>query len=77
MADNINNINSCDDDDHKHIPLPIDITRLKEMKAMEEAEQRLIEDIFFTQIKVKAQTNASQKKPHLLNKKAITINNPK
>ena len=60
MADNINN---CDDDDTVNSPLPINEKRLKEMKAMEEAEQRLIEDLFSTQVQ-------SQKKPTLLNKKA-------
>lgn len=73
MSDNINDINSCDDDD-KRVPLPIDITRLKEIKAMEEAEQRLIEDLFSTQTKDKAPTNTKpviqvkQKKPAILNK---------
>jgi hypothetical protein len=44
-------------------PLPIDEKRLKEIKAMEEAEQRLIEDLFSTQAQ-------SHKKPTLLSKKA-------
>jgi hypothetical protein len=73
MADNINNINSCDDDAEKRVPSPIDENRLKEIKAMEAAEQRLIEDLFSTCAKVnavanvKAQSNtipvSSQKKP--------------
>jgi hypothetical protein len=71
MADNINDINNCDDD--KTSPLPIDEKRLKEMKAMEEAEQRLIEDLFSTKVnnyvKGKATTNTSQKNPTLLTKK--------
>ena len=61
MADNINSFDDCDDE--KCTPLPIDEARLKELKAMEEAEQRLIEDLFSTQVQ-------SQKKPPLLNKKA-------
>ena len=75
MADNIN---SCDDDDTNCVPLPIDEARLKEIKAMEEAEQRLIEDLFSTQVTVKAQSNTiqvKQKNPTLLNKKALK--NPK
>ena len=70
MADNIN---SCDDDDEKRVPLPIDENRLKEIKAMEAAEQSLIEDLFSTCAKVKAVANvkaqsntipvSSQKKP--------------
>lgn len=60
MADNINN---CDDDDANCVPLPINEDRLKEIKAMEEAEQRLIEDLFSTQAQ-------SQKNLTLLNKKA-------
>jgi hypothetical protein len=70
MADNINNINNCDDDDDKRVTLPIDITRLKEIKAMEDAEQRLIEDLFSTQanthviqVKQKNPTLPNQKKP--------------
>ena len=51
MADNINN---CDDDDTVNSQVPINEARLKEMKAMEEAEQRLIEDLFSTYVKVKA-----------------------
>jgi hypothetical protein len=43
MTDNINSFN---DFDEKCSPLPINETRLKEIKAMEEAEQRLIEDLF-------------------------------
>ena len=73
MADNINNINNCDDDT-ENSPLPIDITRLKEIKAMEDAEQRLIEDLFSTQTKDKAPTSkipvSTQKKPTLSNKKS-------
>jgi len=75
----------CDDDDTNCVPLPIDEARLKELKAMEEAEQRLIEDLFSTPsnacVKVKAQSNTihstlvCQKKPTLLNKKAL--NKPK
>ena len=75
MADNIN---SCDDDDVNCVTLPIDEKRLKEIKAMEEAEQRLIEDLFSTQVTVKAQSNTiqvKQKNPTLLNKKALK--NPK
>ena len=71
MADNIN---SCDDDDTNCVPLPIDEARLKEIKSMEEAEQRLIEDLFSSPTKVKAPTNTTlvcQKKPTLLNKKAL------
>jgi hypothetical protein len=68
MADNIN---SCDDDAEKRVPSPIDENRLKEIKAMEAAEQSLIEDLFSTPanacVKVKAQSNtipvSSQKKP--------------
>ena len=60
MADNINN---CDDDDTVNSPLPINEARLNEIKAMEEAEHRLIEDLFSTQAQ-------SHKKPILLNKKA-------
>jgi hypothetical protein len=60
MADNINNIN---DADTVNSPLPLNEARLKEIKAMEEAEQRLIEDLFSTQAQ-------SQQKPTLLNKKA-------
>jgi len=59
MADNINSFN----DDTVNSPLPINEARLKEIKAMEEAEQRLIEDLFSTQVQ-------SHKKPILLNKKA-------
>ena len=74
MADNINDINNCDDDD-KRVTLPIDITRLNEMKAMEAAEQSLIEDLFSTQTKDKAPTStipvSTQKKPTLSNKKAM------
>jgi len=76
MADNINNINNCDDDD-KRVPLPIDITRLNEMKAMEDAEQSLIEDLFSTQTKDKAPTNTIQvkhKKSNLPNQKKPTQN---
>ena len=66
MADNIND---CDDDT-VNSPLPIDEARLKEMKAMEEAEQRLIEDLFSTQsntyVKVKA---VRVKKPKQTSKK--------
>jgi hypothetical protein len=47
MADNINSINNCDDE--KCSPSTIDENRLKEIKAMEEAEQRLIEDLFSSQ----------------------------
>jgi hypothetical protein len=69
MADNIN---SCDDDEY--VPLPIDEIRLKEMKAMEAAEQSLIEDLFNTCEKDKAPTFTkplSQNKPTVLNKKAM------
>ena len=76
MADNINMY----DDDTNCVPLPINETRLKEITAMEEAEQRLIEDIFSTPlnafVNVKAPINtkhSNQKKPILLNKKTITI----
>ena len=65
MADNINSFN---DDDTVNSPLPINEKRLKEIKAMEEAEQRLIEDLFYTQVKIIPGSN--QKKPSLLNKKA-------
>ena len=58
MADNIN-----DCDDEKRSPLPIDVNRLKEIKAMEEAEQRLIEDLFSNQ------SNTIQQKPNLPNQK--------
>ena len=67
MADNINNINNCDDDD-KRVPLPIDEARLKEIKAMEEAEQRLIEDLFFTPSNTHV-IQVNQKKPTLPNQK--------
>jgi hypothetical protein len=63
MADNINSFNDCDD--KKCSPLPIDEARLKEMKAMEEAEQRLIEDLF------SITTNNSVKV------KAVPVKNPK
>jgi hypothetical protein len=66
MADNINSFNDCDD--KKCSPLPINEARLKEIKSMEEAEQRLIEDLFSTQVKIIPASN--QKKPTLLNKKA-------
>ena len=75
MADNINSFNDCDE---KCSPLPINETRLKEIKAMEEAEQRLIEDLFSTQANVKADANVKaqsktiqvkQKKTNLPNKK--------
>lgn len=68
MTDNINN---CNDDDTENRPLPIDEARLKEIKAMEEAEQRLIEDLFSTQVKIIHSTLVCQKKPTLLNKKAM------
>jgi len=61
----------CDDDDEKCTPLPIDEARLKEIKAMEESEQRLIEDLFFTQVKTIHSTLVCQKKPTLPNKKAL------
>lgn len=67
MSDNINN---CHDDDANCVTLPINEARLKEIKAMEEAEQRLIEDLFSTQVQ-------SQKKPTLLNKKANINKKPK
>jgi len=61
MADNIN---SCDDDAEKRVPLPIDENRLKEIKAMEAAEQSLIEDLFSTQTTTKPSIQVSrQKKP--------------
>ena len=65
MSDNINN---CHDDDANCVTLPINEARLKEIKAMEEAEQRLIEDLFSTQVKIIPATN--QNKPTLLNKTA-------
>ena len=64
MADNINN---CDDDDTVNRPLPINEARLKEIKAMEEAEQSLIEDLFSTHVKVKA---VRVDNPKTTNKKA-------
>ena len=76
MADNINSINNCDDE--KCSPVPINEARLKEIKAMEESEQRLIEDLFSTQANVKADANVKaqsktiqvkQKKTNLPNKK--------
>lgn len=67
MSDNINN---CDDDANC-VTLPINEARLKEIKAMEEAEQRLIEDLFSTQ------ANVIQKKPTLLNKKTKINKKPK
>lgn len=72
------NINMCDDDDTVNRPLPINENRLKEIKAMEESEQRLIEDLFSTQANVKADANVKaqsktiqvkQKKTNLPNKK--------
>ena len=68
MADNIN---SCDDDDVNCVTLPIDEKRLKEIKAMEEAEQRLIEDLFSTPSNTIHSTLVCQKKPTLPNKKAL------
>ena len=68
MADNIN---SCDDDDTNCVPLPIDEARLKEIKSMEEAEQRLIEDLFSTPSNTIHSTLVCQKKPTLPNKKAL------
>jgi hypothetical protein len=72
MADNINN---CDDDDTVNSPLPINEDRLKEIKAMEEAEQRLIEDLFSTQSNTKPKIQVIQNKPTLPNKKAKKILN--
>ena len=70
MADNINN---CNDDchDEKCTPLPIDEARLKEIKAMEEAEQRLIEDLFSTPSN--ACVKVLQQKQTLPNKKSLDL----
>jgi len=57
MADNIN---MCDDD-KVCVPLAIDEHRLKEMKAMEEAEQRLIEDLFATRVNTIPVSNQTKK----------------
>jgi len=68
MADNINSFNN----DTEYSPLPIDEKRLKEIKAMEEAEQSLIEDLFSIHVNVKAQSNTiqvKQKNPTLPNQK--------
>ena len=64
MADNINSFNN---DDEKRVPLPIDEARLKEIKAMEAAEQSLIEDLFSTPTKVIPVSN--QQKPTVPNQK--------
>ena len=72
MTDNINTINSDSD-----VPLAININRLKEIKAMEESEQRLIEDLFSIQANVTPTISVKQKKLPLLNKKTIISNNPK
>jgi hypothetical protein len=65
MADNIN---SCDDDAEKRVPSPIDENRLKEIKAMEAAEQSLIEDLFSTPANTHV-IQVNQKKPTLPNQK--------
>jgi len=61
--------------DKKHGLLPIDEKRLKEMKAMEDAEQRLIEDLFSTP------SNKVTQNKHIMptsgKKKAIIRKNPK
>ena len=68
MADNIN---SCDDDDTNCVPLPINEARLKEIKAMEESEQRLIEDLFSSPTNTIHSTLVCQKKTTLPNKKVL------
>ena len=78
MTDNINNINNIHDiNSNADVPLAINLNRLKEIKAMEESEQRLIEDLFSIQAKVNPPTPVNQNKLPLLNKKTIIINNPK
>jgi hypothetical protein len=65
MSYNINDY----DADANCVPLPIDEKRLKEMKAMEEAEQKLIVDLFSTPSNSKPSIQVIQQKPI---KKAIT-----
>jgi hypothetical protein len=72
MTDNINTINIDAD-----VPLAINIHRLKEIKAMEESEQRLIEDLFSIQSNITSPIPVNQKKLPLLNKKTIISKNPK
>lgn len=67
MADNINSVNNWDD--KKCSPLPINEARLKEIKAMEEAEQRLIEDLFSTQDKAPTNTKPTSQKKAIITKK--------
>ncbi len=75
MADNINNVTGINDADC--MPLAININRLNEIKAMEESEQRLIDDLFSIQVTVKKSIPVNQRKPPLVNKKTIISNAPK